>query len=85
MALRDTINATIGFEELSRVFDKSSKSLMRMFGPKGKPPDDQSVCGDRLPAGAGRHTLVSESSESDLECCVTAFCRQFLRAINDKY
>ena len=35
--LRDYINATIGFEELSRVFDKSSKSLMRMFGPKGAP------------------------------------------------
>jgi DNA-binding phage protein len=35
--LRDYINATIGFEELSRVFDKSSKSLMRMFGPKGNP------------------------------------------------
>jgi hypothetical protein len=25
----------IGFEELSRVFDKSSKSFMRMFGPQG--------------------------------------------------
>jgi DNA-binding phage protein len=35
--LRDYINATMGFEELSRVFDKSSKSLMRMFGPKGNP------------------------------------------------
>lgn len=35
--LRDYINATIGFEELSRVFDKSSKSLMHMFGPKGNP------------------------------------------------
>jgi len=35
--LRDYINASIGFEELSRVFDKSSKSLMRMFGPKGNP------------------------------------------------
>ncbi len=35
--LRDYINATIGFEELSRVFDKSSKSFMRMFGPKGNP------------------------------------------------
>jgi DNA-binding phage protein len=35
--LRDYINAAIGFEELSRVFDKSSKSLMRMFGPKGNP------------------------------------------------
>ncbi len=33
--LRDYINAMIGFEELSRVFDESCKSLMRMFGPKG--------------------------------------------------
>lgn len=37
VVLRDYINATIRFEELSRVFDKSSKSLMRMFGPKGNP------------------------------------------------
>jgi DNA-binding phage protein len=35
--LRDYINATIGFEELSEVFGKSSKSLMRMFSPKGNP------------------------------------------------
>ena len=35
--LRDYINATIGFEELTEVFDKSSKSLMRMFGRKGNP------------------------------------------------
>jgi hypothetical protein len=35
--LRDYINATIGFEELSEVFGKSSRSLMRMFGPKGNP------------------------------------------------
>ena len=35
--LRDYINATVGFEELSEVFGKSSKSLMRMFSPKGNP------------------------------------------------
>ncbi len=35
--LQNHINVTIGFEELSRAFDKSSKSLMRMFGPKGNP------------------------------------------------
>jgi len=35
--LRDYINATVGFEALAEVFDKSSKSLMRMFGPKGNP------------------------------------------------
>jgi DNA-binding phage protein len=37
MILRDYINATVGFEELSGVVGKSSKSLMRMFGPKGNP------------------------------------------------
>ena len=35
--LRDYINATVGFEELGTVIDKSPKSLMRMFGPKGNP------------------------------------------------
>ena len=34
--LRDYINATIGFEELSRVTNPA-KSLMRMFGPAGNP------------------------------------------------
>ena len=35
--LRDYINATIGFEELSSLTNKPSKSLMRMFGPSGNP------------------------------------------------
>ncbi len=35
--LRDFIKATIGFEELSRIVDKKSESLIRMFGPKGNP------------------------------------------------
>lgn len=35
--LRDYINATIGFDALGRATDKSPKSLMRMFGPKGNP------------------------------------------------
>ncbi len=35
--LRDYINATVGFEELSLACGKSSKSLMRMLGPKGNP------------------------------------------------
>lgn len=35
--LRDYINATIGFEELAEVTDKSPKSLMRMLSPKGNP------------------------------------------------
>jgi hypothetical protein len=36
-ALRVYINATIGFEKLGAALDRSPKSLMRMFGPKGNP------------------------------------------------
>jgi len=35
--LRDYINATIGFEELSRRTKRPGKSLMRMLGPAGNP------------------------------------------------
>ncbi len=35
--LRDYINATIGFQALGELTDKSPKSLMRMFGPNGNP------------------------------------------------
>ncbi len=35
--LRDFINATIGFEELAVLTNKSPKSLMRMLGPNGNP------------------------------------------------
>jgi hypothetical protein len=35
--LRDYVHATVGFDELSRVTRKPSKSLMRMLGPKGNP------------------------------------------------
>lgn len=35
--LRDYINGTIGFEELSDRTHTPAKSLMRMFGPKGNP------------------------------------------------
>ena len=37
IVLRDYINATIGFEELGSLTNKSPKSLMRMFGPDGNP------------------------------------------------
>jgi DNA-binding phage protein len=36
-AMRDYINATIGFERLSKALGKPQKSLMRMFGPDGNP------------------------------------------------
>jgi hypothetical protein len=35
--LRDYINGTIGFEELSDRTHTPTKSLMRMLGPKGNP------------------------------------------------
>ncbi len=35
--LRDYINATIGFEDLGALTARTSKSLMRMFGPRGNP------------------------------------------------
>jgi DNA-binding phage protein len=35
--LRDYINATIGFEKLGSLTERSAKSLMRMFSPKGNP------------------------------------------------
>lgn len=36
-AMREAINATIGFEKLGERMNKSPKSLMRMFGPSGNP------------------------------------------------
>ena len=36
-ALRNYINATIGFQDLGDLTEKSPKSLMRMFGPGGNP------------------------------------------------
>lgn len=35
--LRDYINATLGFEKLAECTGIASKSLQRMFGPKGNP------------------------------------------------
>jgi hypothetical protein len=37
IVLRDYINATVGFDKLATATKKSSKSLMRMLGPKGNP------------------------------------------------
>jgi len=35
--LRDYVNATVGFQELAGLTNKSSMSLMRMLGPRGNP------------------------------------------------
>ena len=58
--LRDFINATTGFETLSEQVDVPSKSLMRMFGPKGNPRADNlfSVI-HALQKNAGIHLAVA--------------------------
>ncbi len=38
--MRDYINATVGFEELGRMTDKSPKSLMCMLSVGGNPRTD---------------------------------------------
>jgi DNA-binding phage protein len=38
--LRDLVNATLGFEQLSKKTDVPSKSLHRMLSPKGNPSMD---------------------------------------------
>ncbi len=35
--LRDYINATISFEPLAEELNKNSKSIQRMFSPRGNP------------------------------------------------
>ena len=37
MILRDYINATVGFEKLGTMVEKSPKSLLRMHSPSGNP------------------------------------------------
>ena len=40
LLLRDYINATVGFEELGNLVNKSPKSIMRMFSAEGNPRAD---------------------------------------------
>jgi len=61
--LRDYINATMGFEGLADEVGTPSKSLMRMFSPKGNPSADnlfavishlQKATGVHLAVGTGK-------------------------------
>jgi DNA-binding phage protein len=40
LILRDLVNATVGFEQLAKITDVPSKSLLRMLSPKGNPSMD---------------------------------------------
>jgi hypothetical protein len=77
------INATIGFEELSRIFDKSSKSLMRMFGPKGNPQANNlfAVIG-YLQEQEGIHLEV-KARKVAWGCCPEVFNRHILSILKD--
>ncbi len=62
LILRDLVNATIGFEQLSAITDKPSKSLHRMLSPKGNPSMDNlaAILGavrTRLKVGIEVHTV----------------------------
>jgi DNA-binding phage protein len=77
--LRDYINATVGFEKLAKATGTPSKSLMRMFGPKGNPRANslfavigklQRVSGVRLAVASGsrnaqRRKLTSAPGRGD--------------------
>lgn len=54
MVLRDTINATMGFDALAEAMGKDAKSLMRMVSPKGNPrADNLFAMIEKLQAGMG--------------------------------
>lgn len=62
LILRDLVNATVGFEQLAVLTDKSSKSLHRMLSPKGNPSMDNlaAIFGAiraRLKVGIEVHTV----------------------------
>jgi DNA-binding phage protein len=58
-AMRDYINATLGFEKLGAALGRPPKSLMRMFGPRGNPTAENllGVIG-ALQAATGVHLEV---------------------------
>ena len=58
--LRDYINATVGFEKLAAETGTPSKSLMRMFGPKGNPrASNLFTVISRLQKASGVHLAVA--------------------------
>lgn len=48
LLLRDYVNATIGFQKLSKLMKKKDTSLKRMLGPNGNPAADNLFAMTRL-------------------------------------
>jgi DNA-binding phage protein len=65
IALRSYINATIGFERLSKVLGRPQKSLMRMLGPNGN-PTAENLLGviSALQAETGVHLKIRAVTEA---------------------
>jgi DNA-binding phage protein len=63
--LRAYINATTGFERLSKVLGRPQKSLMRMFGPDGN-PTAENLLGviSALQEETGVHLKISAVTEA---------------------
>ena len=64
--LRDLVNATVGFEALSQLTEKPSKSLHRMLSPNGNPSMDNlaaifGAVSSRLNVGLEAHTVETAS------------------------
>lgn len=63
LMLRDVINATVGFDQLSKETSLPVKSLMRMVGPKGNPRADnlfRVVAAVQKEAGVKAHVEVAD-------------------------
>jgi hypothetical protein len=56
--LRELINATLGFEQLSKQTDLPSKSLHRMLSPKGNPSMDNLAAIFGAAGAAGRRSCT---------------------------
>ncbi|RWK57504.1 transcriptional regulator [Mesorhizobium sp.] len=64
-AMREAINATIGFERLGEIVGKSPKSLMRMFGPDGNPTAENLLAVIRaLQIETGVHLTVQAAADA---------------------
>src|ERR1035437_8089914 len=58
--LRDYIKATVGFEKLGTATGAPPKSLIRMFGPRGKTPRSTVLSGEEERAVPGNlHRTIS--------------------------
>ena len=64
LILRDLVNATIGFEQLSALTAKPSKSLHRMLSPMGNPSMDNLAAifravSERLQVSLSAHSVAA--------------------------